>query len=452
MWFILALKSEGSYGGDDSYVHYRISHYAFKYPYLFFDQWGKPAFTFFSSPFSYFGFLGIKVFNITIATLTAFLCYLIASKLDLKYPILVIIFVCFSCMYFIVAMTGLTEIFFSFIIILAVYLFLNHKHILSAFVISFLPYARQEGYMIIGIFLIVLIIRRQFKAIPFLASAYLIFSTIYLLYFHKVFGLGEMIPYSKAVQYGSGDLLHFARSTKSIFGNLLLVLFLAGIVNLAIKVFKKPLFKTPFLIEEVVLIFGIFASFFVLHSILWWKGLYASLGLIRVIVGVLPLAAILCLEGLNFFIPLISFNRYFKIVVIAIVLIFVIREPFHRWEVPVPLDNREVRINEVANWLVENKYDQKTIYYYETYLIHVLKKDPFNSNDANERVPDKDEPSKDIQEGSIIVWDKIFGEYQMPLKNLLNDSKLELIKTFNQSSNTSDTKECNDDVYVFQRK
>jgi hypothetical protein len=69
-----------------------------------------------------------------------------------------------------------------------------------------------------------------------------------------------------------------------------------------------------------------------------------------------------------------------------------------------------------------------------------------------ERVPIKDEPSKDIQEGSIIIWDKVFGEYQMPLKNLLNDSKLELIKTFNQPSKTSDTKECNDDVYIFQRK
>src|ERR1700751_4484090 len=63
----LAYLSKGSHGGGDCYAHYKIAHYAFKYPRLFLDLWGKPVFTLLSSPFAQFGFIGIKIFNILCA-------------------------------------------------------------------------------------------------------------------------------------------------------------------------------------------------------------------------------------------------------------------------------------------------------------------------------------------------------------------------------------------------
>src|ERR1041385_266407 len=112
-FFILAYLSKGSSGGADAYVHYRIARYAFKYPHLFLDLWGKPIFTIFSSPFAQSGFLGIKIFNILCALASGWFCYLICKKLNLKDSPFVIVFVCFAPMYYLVMISVLTEIVFS---------------------------------------------------------------------------------------------------------------------------------------------------------------------------------------------------------------------------------------------------------------------------------------------------------------------------------------------------
>src|SRR5664279_4019968 len=131
---ILSLLSQGFYGGADNVTHYYISRYSFQYHHLFLDPWGRPVFTIMSSPFSQFGFQGLKIFNILLGCLTALLAFLTARKLGIARPWLVIIFVIFTPMYFLMTMTGLTEIQFGFILILAVYLFFDEKYIAAAII------------------------------------------------------------------------------------------------------------------------------------------------------------------------------------------------------------------------------------------------------------------------------------------------------------------------------
>ena len=50
---------------------------------------------------------------------------------------------------------------------------------------------------------------------------------------------------------------------------------------------------------EYLIIFLPFLSYFCLHSFLWWKGMGGSMGLIRVITAVIPLASLICLKGFN---------------------------------------------------------------------------------------------------------------------------------------------------------
>ena len=66
----MALLSEVSDGGADAIVHHRMAKFAFNHRGLFFDLWGKPAFTILSSPFAYFGFTAHKIFNVIIAAIT----------------------------------------------------------------------------------------------------------------------------------------------------------------------------------------------------------------------------------------------------------------------------------------------------------------------------------------------------------------------------------------------
>jgi ABC-type cobalt transport system substrate-binding protein len=117
---VLAFLSEGFYGGADNINHYFISRYSFRYPYLFLDTWGRPVFTIMSSPFSQFGFGGLKLFNVLLGCLSAFLAFLTARKIGIRQSWLAILFVIFTPMYFLMTLTGLTEIQFGFILILCI--------------------------------------------------------------------------------------------------------------------------------------------------------------------------------------------------------------------------------------------------------------------------------------------------------------------------------------------
>ena len=75
-----AFASESTYGGGDSWLHYQMARYAPKHPHLFLDQWGKPLYTTLASIPSQFGFIGIKIFNIGCALVTAFLAFRMAKN------------------------------------------------------------------------------------------------------------------------------------------------------------------------------------------------------------------------------------------------------------------------------------------------------------------------------------------------------------------------------------
>ena len=105
---VVALLSAGAYGGADNFIHYRLSRYAFQHPQFFIDHWGKPLFTILSSPFSQFGFQGIKVFNVIIGLLAAMFAWLTARELNYAHSWLAIVFCCFAPVFTLMMMTGMT--------------------------------------------------------------------------------------------------------------------------------------------------------------------------------------------------------------------------------------------------------------------------------------------------------------------------------------------------------
>ena len=175
---VLSFLSQGYYGGADNINHYFLSRYSFTYPKLFLNPWGRPLYTILASPFAQFGFRGIKVFNVILGFLSAWLLMKTARELKVSSSWMAVIIVCFSPLYMVMMFTALTEIVFSFVFILSLYLFFSRRYIAAAIVISFLPFARSEGYFIIPILFLGLVLRKQWKAIPFLGAGFLFFSVI----------------------------------------------------------------------------------------------------------------------------------------------------------------------------------------------------------------------------------------------------------------------------------
>ena len=61
-------------GGADNYAHFNISRWAFRYPSLFLDHWGKPLYTILAVPFAQFGFVAVRILNSVLSlTLVGFL-------------------------------------------------------------------------------------------------------------------------------------------------------------------------------------------------------------------------------------------------------------------------------------------------------------------------------------------------------------------------------------------
>ncbi|RLD36786.1 MAG: hypothetical protein DRI74_08430, partial [Bacteroidetes bacterium] len=110
-----------SFGGGDNVSHYFGSHWGWKHPAYLFNHWHKPVFTILSSPFAQFGFNGLRIYNLMVGLSTAFITYKIAQHFQLKTAWIAIGFTLLTPIYFIMVFTGLTEVTFSFFLMLSIY-------------------------------------------------------------------------------------------------------------------------------------------------------------------------------------------------------------------------------------------------------------------------------------------------------------------------------------------
>lgn len=451
-WF-LVLYSEAAEGGADNYAHFRLARYAFKYPHFFLDHWGKPLFTIISSPFAQLGFKGIQFFNVFAGLLTAFFAYLTVRKLDYINPWLAIFFICFTPIYFILMLSGLTEILFSLVLILAIYLFFDKKYVTSSVVISFIIFSRTEGFIILPLFLIAFILEKKFKALPFLLTGFIFFSILGYFILDDFWWFITQNPYTGAKDiYGSGKLTYFIDNTKRINGIPLAILAGFGLVSY-IYDFIRLSKKRKQVVLEIILIFLVYLGYLAAHSVAWWKGVGGSLGLIRVMAAVMPLAAIIGLRGFNFIFDFLKFNQFVQLGFKTIILVLIIKLPFDFYKVPVKRDGREKVIYQAASWVKSNNLDTNKIYYYDLYFIHQLKMNPFDQEKCSEKIPDVSSPGINMPEGSILQWDAHFGpnEGHLPLDSLLNNPKFKLLRKFNPEKPFNVLNGYNYEVFIFQR-
>jgi hypothetical protein len=452
LFLVISSISEGTLGGADDISHFKISKYSWKYPSLLLDHWGKPVFTLLSSPFAQFGYTGMRVFNIIAGLLTAFLCFRICRFADFKSPGLVVIFVCFTPVYFMLLLTGMTEILFSLVLVTALYFVIKKRFIFSAIVLSFLPFVRNEGVVIFPVFIILYTLRYKFKAIPFLLTGVVIYSIVGYFYYHDFFWLANNLPYQGENIYGHGQILHFIKATKVILGIPLAVLFVLGLFIVSFRFFAGD-FRNETVQIEFLLILGAFISYYVAHTYVWWKGIGNSLGLERVIAGVCPLACIIAVKGSDFVVERILRFKWLKITGYIGLLYFIISTPFKVYQVPVPLNDNQQLIKVAAKWLSESSYKNNKIFYYDPYVFFYLGVDPYDNSQTQEKVNNPAKPEENIPDGSIVVWDAHFGpnEGRLPIENLQNNTHFLLLNKFAPKEPYKVLGGYDYEIYIFQK-
>lgn len=426
---IYIFLNETTLGGTDNVTHFQTARYAFKYPQLFLDHWGKPVYTALSAPFAYFGFKMAQFFNVIVAAITLLLSYKISKYLYPSGAIFTVVLIAFAPIYFLLMTTCLTEVLFSFVLVASVYFFIQNKFILSAIILSFIPFVRNEGLILFPIFALAFILKRSYFSILFLSSGAIFYSIIGYFVFDDILWIINKFPHSMEDNiYGSGELLHFVKNSNFIFGIPLIIIIVIGLVYWIFEVSRKIQLRDENFILFMV-IGGSWIAYFSAHSFVWWQGL-SSLGLIRVIGGVIPLAALTGTKGIQFIFEKIK-NDKVAVVILSIVSVAQIFMFYNQNKVPTkggPIENLIYKSAE----FVKNEYSDRKIYYFNTEFPFKLDFDPYDQSISNWGIGDKIQPSNSMEFGDILIWDAHFGpnEGRVQLENVVNDPFLEPVKSF----------------------
>jgi hypothetical protein len=467
---IVSFTQDGTVDSGDSIMHFLFSKYSFIHPSFFFHHWAKPLFVLLSSPFSQFGFTGIKIFNCILVSLTLIFTYLTSKKITNKNSFLSVMLLCFAPLYFVITFSGLTEPLFAFFLVFSLYLLISEKEISSSILISFLPFVRSEGLILLGIYAFYLIVTRKFRRLPFLATGHVFYSIIWYFYYHNLFWVFTEIPYAKlSSTYGSGHLLHFVKQLAYVIGMPIYLLLVFGIVYMIITFFHRPFRNSEYHYKEkFLLVYGGFFAFLVAHSLFWYFGIFNSMGLKRVLICVIPFISLISLDGYNFItriliknilnlgrfakakmvrfgntergnpsvdgFPLSKYKTFSRItgsLLIAYIVVF----PFTgnpaaiKWKKEFSLNDDQILIKEMAKYIKTN-YSCPTYYYYPPYISVELGIDHFDSNKRRE-LPELFE-EKEIPKNTLIIWDEWFAvvENGISLEKLQNDGRFEEIKDF----------------------
>lgn len=430
LYFLVDL-GENVLDSGDGILHYQMSKYSWVYPYLFLNHWGKPLFTFLSSPFAQIGFKGMVVFNILLFVVSSFYLIKITKLFGEKNSWLVVL-LCFAApTYFASVLSGMTEVLMSTILILSLYFYLKENFIIGTLILSFSLLARPESNIVIPFFMLYLLYKKQFKALLFVFVGFVVFSFAGSFFYDNFFWIITERPYSSKGTYGSGNLFHFIGGYNQILGLVGTIMFVLGTSLLFVKKQYEQKKDAIF-----VLILFPAVSVLLVHSFVWWKGLQGSAGYYRVLSTVIPLFALISFFGLNRLYTWLKkqFNKMPKKLFLVLVSSLILIGSLISEQIDNTFKAEQEVLSKASNWY-KHYGANKRIYYLPPYFSFKADIDPFSIDGTRDNMKyfgDKNKPSNNMKEGEFLLWDGEFSEIEggISLEDCINDEGLVSINTF----------------------
>lgn len=432
LFVIFSFLSTGYPFGAENPGHYLLARYAWHHPDNFFNLWGRPLFTLISFPFAQFGMTGMKLMNSLLSVLTGYGAYLALKKLEIRPSWVAVLFVCFTPIWLYVTISALTEVLFGFMLVLSILLILRKRYVFSAIVLSFLMFARLEGFILLPLFGLVFLLRRKYLAIPFLLTGFVCYSLAGLLLTHDLLWIIHRFPYmasSETYAGVRGSFLHYLVQWDVTLGIPLALFFLAGLAGICSGLFSGIREQREHSLWFSLLVVLPFLVYYLFHTILYWQGWGSSLGSLRLISSIFPLAAMIAVVGfakvVNLF-PFPWFRHLFTIVtVVAVITVGVMT-----YRYPVSNGPEEALISEATTWIRTNLPAETPVFYTSQDACYQLGINPWDS--ATGTIIHGKSDFRKIPEGTILLWDSHFGpnELKLPKDSLMFRKDLMLIAAF----------------------
>ncbi|UOQ98498.1 DUF2079 domain-containing protein [Hymenobacter sp. 5317J-9] len=455
---VMAFVTTNTYDSGDSIKHYLFARYAFQYPMNYMDSWAKPLFTLLASPAAQAGFIGMKLFQCAIVALSAWCAYVVARTLRLPAPELSILFAYASPDYFIIQFSGLTEPLFGLILVASVALLLTGRAGWSAALITWLPFVRSEGFILIGLWVVYFLWRRQWRYLPLLVLGYAVYSAVGAVVLGEpgwVFGHN---PYATKSVYGHGEWDHFVFSLPGLLGWVVLFLAVVGGVRMTLDLLDPERRQRRLFSAELLLVYGNICVFIAAHTIFWGAGLFNSFGMTRVLDVTVPLFAVVALNGLTWLVQLgktPAAQRRIRIgwVAAAVVFLFLGTRQGFRWrrDFTRPPD-QEVAENAAA-WIRKTYGEGTRPLAYEFPYVAVATHNNFFDPNEHPVLQGHGDRLDEVPVGTLVVWDDWFsrteGYVQLPM--LRNDARFREMWRDAQPRNRYHPERDTTQIIVFER-
>jgi hypothetical protein len=342
VWAILFPQT----GDGDAIMHFMCARDGLWYPRDLMGSWARVGSKLPLLIPAQFGILAARWTSAVISIICVWQTMRLADDLKLKRAILAGPLLIFQSAVFALAGDTMTEISLALGLVIAIRFWFHRKPLASCLVISFLPTVRPEGFFFCAMWgLLVLgspnvgsISRRTVSVLSLGLGAALWAIACWIIcgdprYFYHG---GWAWPADSMPIFGHGSFFAHINRWPLYCGPILFPLFLIGLPEevktrrwivpmLAIIAIEAATFLSgsasiwwirenilPFVVlpmigmmawvcrrNKLAILWWAFLLVFSLHTILWWRGWFASCGLMRILACVSPVTAILCLRGWN---------------------------------------------------------------------------------------------------------------------------------------------------------
>lgn len=454
---LLVSASTGTEGGEDSFMHYLFARYVPLHPENLLDHWAKPLHTLLLTPFAQFGFTGAKIYNCLAGIITAWFTYKTARGLGLQTAMASVVLLLFAPMYFLCLNSALTEITFSMVLAVGLYFLVAQKYWAAAIVLSFLPFARTEGFILLPFFGLYFLLNKKFLPLFLLGTGLAIYSLAgYFYHHHDLLWVFTKNPYAgKNGVYDSGPITHFADGYRDIWGGPQTILLVLGILSLlAIRRINPKTGEQNKTTYYWQLIMGCAVAYFAAHSIVWYLGIQGSAGLLRVMAGVMPLFALIVCRGLEVIYQPFVINQNLRLAIMCTILYFVVQYPIIRNKFPVMLGPEENTLYEAGNWYKKSPFytPGNKVFYFAPTVALAFGIDPFDYNQRGYLDAVKDPNA--VKHHQIVVYDMHFGpnECNIPLATMQADTTYNLLQRITPKEPFTTLGGYNYEVFIFRKK
>lgn len=179
-------------------------------------------------------------------------------------------------------------------------------------------------------------------------------------------------------------------------------------------------------------------AFFIAHTCFWALGIFNSMGLSRVFVFVMPLMAMIVLDGFNYIELLmlklnIKLANFIKYTIIFLLLIFPFLNGPSSYKIPENFElesTQKVVKNSVVPYL-KLYHPNKTVIISDVGISFFLNIDPFDKKSCKMYFDISD--FKQIDSNHVVIWDNWFSpvEYGTPFEKLAKCNTLKMDTSFN---------------------